>query len=92
MKKQKTAASRGRGRRVSKGNRSKGERLEVVFAPELLAQARAVAGDSALAEFVRAAVSERVARLTARRARPRHAQGAKAIGAALLASVRPKPR
>lgn len=55
--------------RVSKGNRSKGERLEVVFAPELLAEARAAAGAEPLADFVRAAVRERVVRLEARRRR-----------------------
>lgn len=54
---------------MSKGNRSKGERLEVVFAPELLEQARAAAGEESLADFVRAAVSERVVRLAARRRR-----------------------
>ena len=50
-----------------KGNRSKGARLEVIFAPELLSDARAAAGAEPLAEFVRAAVRERVSRLQARR-------------------------
>lgn len=67
-KKKATPASRVRAR-VSKGNRSKGTRLEVVFAPELLTEARAVAGAEPLADFVRAAVRERVVRLQARRRR-----------------------
>lgn len=47
---------------MSKGNRSKGERFELVFSPELLAEVRAAAGGEPLADFVRAAVRERVAR------------------------------
>ena len=54
---------------MSKGNRSKGERLEVVLAAELLAEVRAAAGAEPLSDFVRAAVRERVVRLQARRRR-----------------------
>jgi hypothetical protein len=55
--------------KTSKGNRSKGERLEVVLAPELIAEARDAAGEESLSDFVRAAVRERVMRLQARRRR-----------------------
>ena len=55
---------------MSRGNRSKGERLEVIFAPELLAEARKTKGETeSLADFVRTAVRERVVRLGARRRR-----------------------
>lgn len=53
----------------SKGNRTRGKRFELAFPDELVAEAKAVAGDEALAVFVRRAVEERVTRLRARRAR-----------------------
>lgn len=65
MKKKKDA----RRPRVSKGNRSKGERLEVVLAPELMALVQATKGEESFADFVRAAVRERATRLDARRRR-----------------------
>lgn len=52
-----------------RGNRTKGVRFELALEPELVAEAKAVAGDEALAVFVRRAVQERVVRLKARRAR-----------------------
>ena len=55
---------------MSKGNRTAGERLEVVFTPELLAAVRQqVSPEEPISEFVRAAVRERVGRLEARRRR-----------------------
>lgn len=54
---------------MSKGNRTAGERLEVVFTPELLAAVREASADEPISEFVRAAVRERVVRLEARRRR-----------------------
>lgn len=54
---------------ASAGNRTKGVRFELALPPELVAEARAVAGDEALSVFVRRAVEERVARVKARRAR-----------------------
>jgi hypothetical protein len=55
---------------LTKGNRSKGERFELVFPPELLAGVRAAkTASEPIADFIRTAVRERVVRLEARRRR-----------------------
>jgi len=45
-----------------KGNRSKGVRVEVVFAPELLDAAHRARGSETIAEFIRQSVRDSLSR------------------------------